>query len=57
MQKTETYTNVWNFLKGAGMTDAYAKNAKVTYNGKTWVSTIDNNVWAPGVYGWTETEV
>lgn len=24
MQKTETYTNVWNFLKGAGMTDAGA---------------------------------
>lgn len=24
MQKTETYTNVWNFLTGAGMTDAGA---------------------------------
>ena len=24
--------------------------------GKTWVSDIDNNVWEPGVYGWTEAE-
>ena len=22
--------------------------------GKTWISDIDNNVWEPGVYGWTE---
>ena len=27
---------------------------KVTHNGKTWVSDVDNNVWAPGVYGWVE---
>lgn len=32
----------------------YAKGDKVTYNGKTWVSTIDGNVWEPGVYGWIE---
>ena len=25
---------------------------RVTYDGKTWESTIDNNVWQPGVYGW-----
>lgn len=25
---------------------------KVTYEGKTWISTIDNNVWEPGVHGW-----
>ena len=35
-------------------TNAYAKGDKVTHNGKTWVSDIDNNVWEPGVYGWTE---
>ena len=23
-------------------------------NGKTWVPLIDNNVWEPGVYGWSE---
>jgi hypothetical protein len=27
---------------------------KVMYDGKTWVSVIDNNVWAPDVYGWEE---
>ena len=35
-------------------TNPYAKGDKVTHNGKTWVSDIDNNVWEPGVYGWTE---
>lgn len=35
-------------------TNAYMIGDKVTYNGKTWVSTVDNNVWAPGVYGWEE---
>ena len=35
-------------------TNPYAKGDKVKYNGKIWISTIDNNVWEPGVYGWTE---
>lgn len=35
-------------------TNPYMKGDKVTYNGKTYESTIDNNVWAPDVYGWTE---
>lgn len=35
-------------------TNPYSKGDTVTHNGKTWVSTVDNNVWAPGVYGWTE---
>ena len=34
-------------------TNPYAKGDKVTHNGKTWVSDYDNNVWEPGVYGWT----
>ena len=33
-------------------TNPYMKGDKVTHNGTTWVSTIDNNVWEPGVYGW-----
>ena len=32
----------------------YKKGDKVTHNGKTWVSTVDNNVWEPGAYGWNE---
>ena len=35
-------------------TNPYAKGDKVTHNGKTWESTIDGNVWEPGVYGWAE---
>ena len=35
-------------------TNSYSKGDKVTHNGKTWVSDIDNNVWEPGVYVWTD---
>ena len=35
-------------------TNPYMKGDKVTHNGKVWVSTIDNNIWEPGVYGWEE---
>lgn len=34
-----------------GSTDAYPKGAKVTHNGKKWISNIDANVWEPGVDG------
>lgn len=37
-----------------GAEDAYAKDDKVSHSGKHWTSDIDNNVWEPGVYGWTE---
>lgn len=37
-------------------TNPYMQGDKVTHNSKTWISDIDNNVWEPGVYGWTETE-
>ena len=37
-------------------TNPYMQGDKVTHNGKTWTSTVDNNVWEPGVYGWTEAE-
>ena len=35
-------------------TNPYSAGDKVTHNGKTWVSDVDNNVWEPGVYGWSE---
>ena len=35
-------------------TNAYMKDDKVTYKGKTYVSIIDNNVWAPDIFGWEE---
>ena len=37
-----------------GATDAYSKGAKVSHNGKHWISDIDGNVWEPGTTG-TET--
>ena len=38
-------------------TNPYMKGDKVIHNGKTWVSDVDNNVWEPGVYGWSETNI
>lgn len=39
-------------------TNPYMKGDKVTHNGKTWESLVDNNVWEPGAAGtetlWTE---
>ncbi len=35
-------------------TNPYMTGDKVTHNGKTWISTIDNNIWEPGIYGWDE---
>ena len=37
-----------------GAMDVYMKGDKVSYNGKHWISNVDNNSWAPGVYGWEE---
>lgn len=33
-------------------TNAYMKGDTVTYEGKTYISTVDNNVWKPTDYGW-----
>lgn len=35
-------------------TNPYMAGDKVSHNDKTWVSDVDNNVWEPGVYGWSE---
>ena len=37
-----------------GSTNPYMAGDKVKHNGKTWISDVDNNVWEPGVYGWSE---
>lgn len=39
-----------------GSTNPYMKGDRVTYNGKTYESLIDNNVWSPDAYpaGWKE---
>lgn len=48
---------VWRQPTGAQ--DAYMTGDKVHYPGENdpvWVSTVDNNVWEPGVYGWEVVE-
>ena len=42
------------WIQPVGATDAYAIGAKVSHNDKHWISDYDNNVWEPGVYGWSE---
>lgn len=43
-----------DWVQPTGSTDAYAKGDKVSHNGKHWISTVDANIWEPGVYGWDE---
>lgn len=45
-------TPTW--VQPLGATDAYKKDDVVSHNDKKWISTIDANVWEPGVYGWEE---
>lgn len=48
-------TQEWpEWIQPTGAHDAYANGAKVSHNGKHWVSTAGANVWEPGVYGWEE---
>ena len=42
------------WVQPAGAHDAYMKGAKVSHNSKHWGSDVDNNIWEPGVYGWSE---
>ena len=42
------------WVRPTGAHDAYKTGAKVSHNGKKWTSNVENNVWEPGVYGWTE---
>ena len=37
-------------------TNPYKAGDKVSHNDKIWVSVIENNIWEPGIYGWTEIE-
>lgn len=42
------------WVQPTGAQDAYSKGDKVRYEGKVYESTVDGNVWEPGVYGWEE---
>ena len=50
-----TSTEEWpEWIQPTGAHDAYDTGAKVSHNGKHWISNMDANVYEPGVYGWTE---
>ena len=51
---TDEGVSIWTQPLGA--TDAYMKGDVVSFENQLWKSTVDNNVWQPGVYGW-EVEV
>ena len=40
------------WVQPTGAHDAYNTSDRVTHKGSTWESTIDANVWEPGVTGW-----
>lgn len=41
------------WVQPLGGHDVYMAGDRVTHNGQTWTSDVDNNSWEPGVYGWT----
>lgn len=47
---TDEGVSIWTQPLGA--TDAYMKGDVVSFENQLWESTVDNNVWQPGVYGW-----
>jgi hypothetical protein len=49
---TDGGVGIWTQPLGA--TDAYMKGDVVSHNGELWTSDVDDNVWQPGVYGWTK---
>ena len=49
------YEEEWpQWVQPTGAHDAYIFGAKVTWNDIKWISDYDNNIWEPGVYGWTK---
>lgn len=44
------------WVQPLGAHDAYQMGDRVTFGGQVWQSTINNNVWQPGVYGWIVVE-
>lgn len=52
-EETDTGEGVYpEWRQPLGFHDAYRVGFIVTYGGNTYMSTIDDNVWAPEVYGW-----
>lgn len=49
---TDSGLAIW--VQPQGGHDAYKVGDIVMHNSKKWRSTVNGNVWAPGVYGWVE---
>ena len=48
-------TEEWpEWIQPTGAHNAYAQGAKVSHNGKHWISDVAGNGWEPGVSQWTE---
>lgn len=47
---TDDVVSIWT--QPLGSHDAYAKGDVVSFEDQLWISTVDGNVWQPGVYGW-----
>lgn len=52
--RTAAEGEIPEWVQPAGAHDAYSTGDKVRHSGKTWVSTMDANVYEPGTYGWDE---
>lgn len=44
---------ILDWIQPIGAHDAYQTGDKVKHLGEIWISDVDNNVWEPGVYGWS----
>lgn len=55
-QVSEETDTPGEWIQPTGGHDSYSKDDVVSYDGKVWISTSDNNVWVPGEYGWVEVE-
>jgi hypothetical protein len=51
-KRIEPPNTIGAWVQPLGEHDAYQMGDKVTHKDKTWVSTANDNVWEPGVYGW-----
>ena len=41
------------WVQPTGVQDAYKLGDKVSHNNLHWISDVDNNVWEPSVFGWS----
>lgn len=42
-----------SWVQPTGAHDSYGDGDRVTHDGRSWESTVADNVWEPGVFGWT----